>query len=403
MAFAVVTVQGAAYLLQVVIAAVFSPAEFGIVRSVDAVLGLLVILGSVGMPSLAVKCVAEVDDVEARGRLLVRLLLIAAGASFIGASAVWALASSLTNATAAPYLQRLVWVVPLAACARTALNYYQGTRQIRLYSMLSVSAAGGVLPLALLAVSVSGLGGWVLARYGVEAATLAVALVPLTGVLRGTGRLAPAYSFWRLTRVGGALSLSLLARTSLDNLGTLALITIGAPATQIGNYGVGVLAMLGLLILPACVGNIALPRLVRSLSDPATLRTTFNRTMSVCLALTLPLALAGIAVTPALVRLFFPSYGDSILVVQVLLGAAVARALTMVSGTLLVAVDRGESTLVANVLILLVGAAVMLASPFGIVGAAVVTAGVELVSAVVYALLARRALASHVKRQAVAR
>jgi hypothetical protein len=108
--------------------------------------------------------------------------------------------------------------------------------------MLSASVAVGVLPLALVAVSVGGLGGWIWARYGAEAVTLAVALSPLAAVLRGTGRLAPAYSFWRLTRVGFVLSLSLVARTSLDNLGTLALIAVGAPTTQIGYYGIGTVA-----------------------------------------------------------------------------------------------------------------------------------------------------------------
>jgi O-antigen/teichoic acid export membrane protein len=395
MALAVVAVQGTASLFQLAIAVLLSPAEFGVVRSVDAVLGLFVILGSMGMPSLAVKCLAEVDDVEERGSLLVRLILIASGAGLVAASVAWVFASSLTNVSAVAYLQRLVWIVPLVACARTALNYYQGTHQIRRYSMLSASVAVGVLPLALVAVSVGGLGGWIWARYGAEAVTLAVALLPLAAVLRGTGRLALAYSFWRLTRVGFVLSLSLVARTSLDNLGTLALIAVGAPTTQIGYYGIGVLAVMGLLILPACIGNIALPRLVRSLSDPRMLRRTFYRTVSMNLALALPLSAVGIASAPWLVRHFFPSYVASIPIIQVLLVAVFARAMTTASGALLVAVDRGDATLIANLLILSAGGALMLyfAPIFGVVGVACTTVGVEFASAMVYALMAERALA----------
>jgi O-antigen/teichoic acid export membrane protein len=382
---AVVAVQGAAYIFQVIVAALLSPAEFGVVRSVDAVLALLVILGSIGMPSLAVKCLAEVDDVEQRGALLVRLILIAAGTSLGVASAAWIFAPSLVSGTAVFYLQRLVWIIPLAACARTTLNYYQGTRQIPVYSVLSASVATAVLPLALLAVAVGGLSGWIWARYGTEAATLVVALLSVAGALRGRRR---------LTRVGGVLGLSLLTRTGLDSLGTLALIAIGTSTTQIGYYGVGVLAVMGLLILPSCVGSIALPRFARAFSDPATLRSKFYRTVGVCLMLTLPLSALGIVSAPLLVLHFFPSYGASIPIIQILLMTVWARAVTMASGTFLVAADQGDATLIVNLLILSAGAIAMLSiTPhFGIAGAAYTTVGVEFASAVIYVLLAARTL-----------
>ena len=68
--------------------------------------------------------------------------------------------------------------------------------------------------------------------------------------------------------------------------------------------------------------------------------------------------------------------------------------MTTVSGTLLVALDRGDVTLVTNVVILSLGAALMLAltSSFGIIGAAWATVGVEAISAVLYGLLANRQL-----------
>jgi O-antigen/teichoic acid export membrane protein len=394
MALAVVAVQGAGYMFQLVIAFIFTPVEFGVVRSIDAVLALLVILGSAGMPSLAVKCVAEVDGLEVRGRLLARLILIAGGAGFVVASVACASAAWVVNANTVPYFQRIVWLVPLAACARTTLNYYQGSHQVRRYALLSSSIAGAVLPLALLAASVGGLTGWISARYAAEAVTVVAALAPLASMLR-RGPLAPEYSFGRLVRVGGVLSLSLLVRTSLDNLGTLALIIIGVPTSEIGYYGVGGLAVLGLLILPACVGNLALPKLARVSRDPEMLRQTFGRTVWTCVALTLPLSVAGIAVTPALVRHGLPAYAASIPVIQVLLLATLPRALTMASGTLLVAVDRVHTTLLVNLLCLSVGAVLMLAltPPFGIAGTACAAVGVEAISATIYGFQARRALA----------
>jgi O-antigen/teichoic acid export membrane protein len=394
MALAVVAVQGTTYLFHLAIAILLGPEEFGIVRTVDSVLGVFVIIGSAGMPSLAVKCIAEVHDTQGRWGLLRRLLVIAAGASSLASWAAYGLAPWLADVNAFAYLQRLVWIIPLAACARTTLNYYQGAGEIRRYSMLSASVACGVLLPSLVAVSVGGLRGWIWARYGTEAVTFAAGLLPLIGVLPDTGRLAPAFASWRLARVGSVLSLSLLTRTSIDNLGTLALVAAGAPMSQIGYYGIGVLVALGLLILPACVGNIALPKLVQNLHDAEALRAEFYRTMRMSLALTVPFSILGIIIGPSIVWHFFPAYMASVPVIRALLLTVPARALTTVSGTLLVALDQGNQTLVANILILSLGAVLMLylTPTFGIAGAAWATVGVEAASLCVYGFLARRVL-----------
>ena len=394
LALAVVAVQGTAYLFQLLVAALLSPSEFGVVRSVDAVLSLFLIVGSAGMPSLAVKCVAELGDRERRGRLLGRLLGIAAGAGLISASLAYVLAPWLGDVSAAAYLQRLAWIIPVAACARTALNYYQGAGAIHHYSVLTVSVAFGAFLPSLLAVWMSGLSGWIWARYGLETLTLSAALLPLAKILRGSVRLAAAYSRRRLTRLGSVLSLSLLTRTSLDNLGTLALVASGAHSSQIGYYGIGVLVVLALLILPACVGSMALPELVQRVGKPTMLRATFVRSRRMALLLTLPVSVLAIAIGPWVVRHFFPAYIPSIPVIQTLLATVPARAMTTVSGTLLVALDRGGVTLVTNAVILSLGAVLMLAltPSFGIIGAAWATVGVEATSAVLYGLLANRQL-----------
>jgi O-antigen/teichoic acid export membrane protein len=395
MVSAIVAVQGAAYVFQLMIAFLLGPAQFGVVRSLEAVLGLFMVVGSLGMPSLAVRYVAEIEDYGARGRLLTRLLLIAAGSGLLVSSLVYTFASQLADQNAVPYLRRLVWVTLFAACARTALNYYQGCRQIRRYSLISTSIACGVLPLSFVAVTVGGIDGWICARYGTEAVALAATLAPIARLLRA-GRLPSTYSPWRLARVGSVLSMSLLVRTSLDNLGTLTLVAVGAPAAQIGYYGIGVIAMLGFLILPACIGSLALPRFVQDLTNPEALRATFSRLVRLCLVVTLPLLVLGMVSLPPLIRLLFPAYIASVPVVETLLVSVPARALTTMSGTLLVALDLGHATLFANLLLLSAGVVLMLllVPPFGIAAAAWATVGIELVSMFVYGLLAKRGLSN---------
>jgi O-antigen/teichoic acid export membrane protein len=112
--------------------------------------------------------------------------------------------------------------------------------------------------------------------------------------------------------------------------------------------------------------------------------------------LTLPLSVLGIVSAPLLVPHFFPSYAASMPIIQILLMTVWARAVTMASGTLLVAADQGHATLIVNLLILPVGAIAMLCTTphFGIAGAAYTTVGVEFASAIIYVLLAARTLAA---------
>src|SRR4051812_39195904 len=83
----ILAVQGTAYAAQFVMARVLGPHDFGIARSVEAVVAIALVFGAAGMPSLAIKSVAEAGDAGARGRVLVRLLGLAIACG-IGTAAV---------------------------------------------------------------------------------------------------------------------------------------------------------------------------------------------------------------------------------------------------------------------------------------------------------------------------
>ena len=55
-------VQGLTYLSQLVIAALMGPADFGVVRSTEVILSLLTQIGTIGMPTMAVKAIAEINN-----------------------------------------------------------------------------------------------------------------------------------------------------------------------------------------------------------------------------------------------------------------------------------------------------------------------------------------------------
>ena len=71
---ALISIQGAAYIVQFAIARLVSPASFGVVRTVEATFSLALVIASAGLPSLAIKSVAAMQTEAQRGRLLRRLL-----------------------------------------------------------------------------------------------------------------------------------------------------------------------------------------------------------------------------------------------------------------------------------------------------------------------------------------
>jgi O-antigen/teichoic acid export membrane protein len=54
----VLAIQGTAYVTQLVLARMLGPRDFGIVRSVEAVIAIVLVFGAAGMPSLAIKSIA---------------------------------------------------------------------------------------------------------------------------------------------------------------------------------------------------------------------------------------------------------------------------------------------------------------------------------------------------------
>jgi len=258
-----ISVQGLAYVAQIVLARLLPPAEFGVVRSVEAVLQVLILVGSAGMPSLAVRAIAELDGSAIRTRVLARLALLATACAGIAGGAGWFLAPVLFRGQAQLYLMGLVWVVLLTAPARTLLNYFQGADQIRRLSAASVTLSGVSFLAVVGAVLAAGMRGWMVGRYAGEAMFLvgSIALVVRHTHAAGgsSAGIPPKYSYGRLLVDGFAVSSTLVLRMLQDNTGLVTAAALGVSDEAQGHYGLAYLGLVAAVIIPGGVCGLALP------------------------------------------------------------------------------------------------------------------------------------------------
>jgi O-antigen/teichoic acid export membrane protein len=384
-----VSVQGLAYLSQLVIARLVGPADFGTVRTVEATLSIGLVMASAGMPSLAVKCIPEVQEPLVRGRLLGRLITIAVGASVICATLI-SLSAGTWDPVRAPYLRQLVWVIGLTAASRTCLNYFQGTKQIHRVSAYSIGLSALSLVVIVFAVWTGGLRGWILGRYLSEALFLGFSLMAVWDVLGFRGELPERFALRGLLTLGGAVAVSLLVRTAQDNAGLLAIGWSRRPAAEVGYYGVSTLLMLALMIVPGALGNLALPRIVERVTDPEEVGRFFRRLNRWGLLASVPVAGLCLLVAPLAIRLLLPAYTGAIPIIEVLLLVVPLRVLVSMAGTLLLAYGLAGLSLVNNLATLIVSAGLYfwLVPRYGGIGAAWGTLLSEALGAALYTLAA---------------
>lgn len=378
--------QGMTYLAQVAAARLLTPSDFGIIRTTESVIAILLILGSCGMPSLAVKCVAECKDAKIRarltGKLLQTCLYFAVGVAVLsGIFFTW-----VTPARYPTQLRSLVWVIIFTSLSRVCYNYYQGIKEVRGISLVVIGLSAISLSIILGAVWSFGIRGWVLGRYAAEALFLTVGFLSLGSRVAFRGPLPEVYGMPKLVSTGSVLSGSLLIRTALDNLPLLSLSALSRSPEETGYYGLGSIVVLGALILPGGVSNLALPRFAERRESKNANVELFLRVSALSLAGMAAVALCGILITPLFVTRLFARYRAAIPIIQILMLSLPLRALTTLSGTLFLAYDRNAITLLMNAALFVVALkSYAFAIPTqGVEGLAWASVLLELLSSILY-------------------
>jgi O-antigen/teichoic acid export membrane protein len=388
----VVFVQGLTYGLQLVLARLVSPAEFGIVRNVEAVLVILISIGSAGMPTLVVKLMAAAEP-RFRGPLLLRLTSLAMGASAISALVTVGTAPLYLARVAQPYLLILIGCCLLTAGGRTLINYFLATKQVRRMASVSVILSLTTIGIVLLAVATIGLPGWILGRYLGEGLFLVASIWLVRQGLSLNGALPAEYSHSALLSEGVLTAASLGIRSVLDNAGLLALGYANQPATELGHYGLSSLLITLGLIVPGAISNLALPRLVEKRASPQLAAFYFRRVLIGGLGLALMGSVALFGLSVVLPWLFGSDYAPASTLLSVLALGLPFRAISIIASSQLLAHNYVHISTVVNLILMLVifGIFVVVVPTYGAFGAAWVTVGVEAVSALIYITMARHA------------
>jgi O-antigen/teichoic acid export membrane protein len=390
----ILAIQGTAFASQFLMARMLGPQDFGVVRSVEAIVAIALVFGAAGMPSLAIKSVAEAGSVGVRGRVLLRLLSLTVAVSLITAAVVALLDGLFFDAVIASYARVLVWIIPISAIARTALNYHQGVRSVHRVSF--VAAFMSVVSLVVVVVLVSRwqLTGWLVARYVSETLLALTLLWTVRQVLRSRTTAPPEFSHGKLLHLGLAIASSLLVRTCIDNMGVLGMGVAGVAKADIGYFAIASLVASALMLVPGAVANLSLPAIIESLGARQRAERVTGRLLAGAMVFAVPMVLGLLWLAPAMARVLAPAYLPGIPIIRVLLIAVPLRVATSIAGAVLLATGRVHSTLVINLCTLVVGMAalVLLIPKNGAIGAAYGTVLMEGFSTLCFVWWAARAI-----------
>jgi O-antigen/teichoic acid export membrane protein len=374
-------VQGGVFVAQLVVARLLGPGDFGYVRVVDTVLAILVIPAGAGMASAVVRYTATARNDAERGAVLSVSFWTVVGTSLvIGAIALLALPLAPLSPKAVTYLRWLVWTLAFTNGARVIINYFQGRKEIRRVAGYNVALAAAGAAAVIAGAAIWGLPGWAGGRFAGEV-LLAMSLAWLVR------RAITLRIDWHAARPILAFGAFTAFSAMLDRVATMAdtlyLDGFLRDPVVVGQYGAAMLAVNVALLLPAAVTAVALPHLSERAADPARAWDLAARLLKRISLLGVGGALVMVVAGPWLTRVVLGP--DYTLAGDLLQGLAAAFALNVVMsflGTVLLALDRADLTVIQSV----VGVAVNLAAnalliprfgAWGAVWAAVATAAVR--------------------------
>ncbi len=258
MMLSVFSVQGAAYVAQLLMARMLQTDQFAIVRTVEASLQLLSAIAPIGISLLVVRLAAQIGDLGQLRRQLTSYMVFAGVAGLLLAS-ICALALSVFGTRQADhYLGVLVWVVVLSNLSRTALNYFYGKEQFALLSTTTFMASLCYLVILTAFVHHWYLEGWVAAKYLGEFLFVTVTFFFIRPYL-GANFL-DIQSFRGLFTEGVAVSLSLVFRSAMDNFPLLVLAYLATSKTDVAMYGLCTLLAAAGMIIPGSINSVLLPK-----------------------------------------------------------------------------------------------------------------------------------------------
>lgn len=394
-----VAVSGLTYLQQFVTARLLSPADFGVVRTIETMLAVLLLLGACGTPTLAIRLVPEAP--AARHPALLRQLmgLAMAGCAILALIMIaWSMLQP--PAAIAEPLRIAIWALVFSAGARVVYNFQQGLLRVREVSWLLCCAAIIALVVTIALTAGRGLQGWAIGRVTGEFIILATLLWFVRATVRARTDAASGHSLGTLIHFGAAITLSFAFRSAVDGAGLWVLNARGADAAEIGYLGLATLLLTATLLIPGGFSALVLPRMVQRRAGPPAASVSYMWwAMRWAAASTLPFCVLGTLLLPFLLAALLPAYAAAAATCIVFLWVAPLRAAGAMAGNQLLAVSNVRSTIVLNAIgvALLAALAWRLARTHGAIGVGYAAFLTEVFLLTLTSLAARRAMRAPVR------
>jgi O-antigen/teichoic acid export membrane protein len=371
MFLSLVFVQGLALTTQFAVTRLLSVEDFGVVRVVEAFLSIGMIPAGLGMTSVIVKVIAEAKDDETRGRTFFHtLLLTGVFAGFVCLVLQFVVPQFGFSPEVTNYLLLMVWMFVPMNLSRTAINYFQGLKQIQRVAGVNVWFSIAAFVLVVLGAVVGSLSGWAWGRILGQAL---FAVVILWIVQRGIVVDFNVRELGSLARLGLLVAFAFTVDSIASSADVLYLEQMLSDSRQVGYYGAAGIVITGCLLVASSVNAVAFPYFAEQASNPRALFQTVSSTMLRLFGVMFLITLGLYIFAPLLTLLVGESYAPAVELVRIMCWGLVPASGMLVLGTWLLAIGRPDGSAVVNLIAIVInfGLIHLLVPNMGISGAAI--------------------------------
>jgi O-antigen/teichoic acid export membrane protein len=362
-----ILIQGLSYVVQFILALTLSPDKFAVVRTTESVFSSLLPLAAAGMGGIATKVGASVmstSELRFVFRNMQRVVLLCSGlAIIIGLFFI----SFTQEGTDRLIFFCILLLLPFASLLRLFLGILQGRMRMKETGQVTLVASLIACVLTVLLTLSYELHGWIVGRILSEFLLFFLLLKLLSRTVfseKTEGEVdndfCTDYSVRSLAFLGGTVACSSTVRAWMDNIGIISLQFMNAQKQVIGEVGLSLLVIQGVLLPLGAVITLLTPGLAQTL-DPRASCTPEARLKSFSEGHKTIMIFSGLLVAISfvtvfvLLRQFGGSYAGAFSSFSILVLLIPARALNSYYGTILTLRNRPNLTLILNIIFLALG------------------------------------------------
>lgn len=344
-------IQGGVIISQFLITPWVDPSVVGVVRSLETIIALVVLAGSLGMQSIAIRDTAASHGTSRQSEVLRQVFLLVGIASGVVIAGIYVAHEFVLTSAISSYVFTTCGLVLLTNLLRVTTGFAQGAKAIReIYFVLMLVTGAGVI-LHVVLTKLYGIQGWMAARYLGEFFCLAAVWWKLRAhiFLALDFRQVNGRELMTTAKSGVIVNASLFVRLLVDSLPVLMLTAYHVKTDEIGFFGIAILSLiLGLLPL-AIIAQRALPELVEVIHDKSELRERYHAFSKSMLKISSTVALLLILCSCIWLVCVGGVYKRTAMYIIVLALTLPLKAMALACGTILVALRVFSLSLKTNI------------------------------------------------------